>query len=159
MAALTTQSTVTPATIYALLDGGQYITITGALSRVQVDVDLYDGSTYSKLVTAAMLGNAHTQITQQPNSKAAQTNFTTSGVNVPASAFGILNGAESSYAPGSVVSSVFRVGADDVIPGRTMKTRTLFQWWSAANGAGSLVAEIWADEVRAWSTTAPINLG
>jgi hypothetical protein len=157
MPALTNQNTLSAATLYVLLDGGQYITVTGALSRVQVDVDLYDGSTYSKLVTAAMLGNAHTQITQQPNSKAAQTVAVTP--TGPTFASGTVNGAEASFPPGSVVSSVFRVGADDVIPGRTLKTRTLFQWWSAANGAGSLVAEIWADEVRAWSTTAPINLG
>lgn len=187
MGALTTAATL-PNPLYALLEGGQYLTIAGALSRVQVDVDFYDGSTYRKVVDAAMLGNAHSTVAEQKPSQGASTadgpgvahagtvpigaeahpvvaDFANAAVgNLSASISGsnqavVLPGATTSYAPAAITDSAFRVGADDVVPGITKKTRTLFQFWSEAAGAGSLVAEVWADEVRGWASSAPTNLG
>jgi hypothetical protein len=161
MPALTTQSTTSSA-IYALLEGGQYLTITGAASRVQVDVDLYDGSTYRKVVDAAMLGNAHTLVLQRESSQAEQYNpiVRTGGAIGGASGLvTVCDGATTSYVDTTAVDSSFRVAADDLIPGKTQKTRTLFQWWTGVNGGGNLIAEIWADEIRGWSTTIPTSMG
>jgi hypothetical protein len=165
MPALTTQSTTSSA-IYALLEGGQYLTITGAASRVQVDVDLYDGSTYRKVVDAAMLGNAHTLVLQRESSQAEQYNpvirqlaSSGSGVGLSGGLDVVADGATTSYVDATAVDSSFRVAADDLIPGKTQKTRTLFQWWTGVNGGGNLIAEIWADEIRGWSTTIPTSMG
>lgn len=75
MSAFTAQD-VNPDKIFVLLDGGIYFELSGVKSRCQVDVDYYDGSTHSKIVDAAMLGCAHSIVTQQENSKAAQTSPT-----------------------------------------------------------------------------------
>ena len=123
------------------MDGGQIVTITGAASRVQVDVDYYDGSTFSKIVDASILGNPHTLLRERANSVA-----------------GGADGAVTSYEATVYSDTSFKVADADLIPGATKKTRTLFQFWSAASGAGNLVAELWADEVRSWSTTKPENL-
>jgi hypothetical protein len=160
MPALIAQSTAN-VTLYALLEGGQYLTISGAASRVQIDVDLYDGSTYRKIVDAAMLGNAHTLVLQREPSQAEQYNPITragGGLGVAVGLTTVCDGATTSYVDSVAVDSSFRVGADDVIPGRTLKTRTLFQWWSASGGTGNLVAEVWADEIRGWCTAIPESM-
>jgi hypothetical protein len=161
MPALSAQAT-SSSPLYALLEGGQYLTITGATSRVQVDVDLYDGSTYRKVVDAAMLGNAHTLVLQRESSQAEQYNPVQragGGVGVSAGLTTVCDGATTSYVDTTAVDTSFRVAADDLIPGKTQKTRTLFQWWTGSGGSGNLVAEIWADEVRGWSTTIPTSMG
>lgn len=187
MAALSNAGTI-PNPLYILLEGGQYLTVANALSRVQVDVDFYDGSTYRKIVDAAMLGNAHTTVTPKPAAQAASVadgpgiahtgtvppgaeahpvvaDFANAAVaNLSASISSanqavVLPGAITPTDPKETVDSAFKVADADLIPGITKKTRSIFQFWSEANGAGSLVTEVWADEVRGWASSAPTNLG
>lgn len=155
MSALSTQLTL-PSPLYVLLEGGQYLTITGALSRAQVDVDFYDGSTYSKIVDAAMLGNAHTQFL--PHLKGAQTSASVdTGAQYPVPQV-VLDGAET-WAPINP-DTAFKVGADDLIPGITKKTITLLQWFdNAVPASGKLVGECTLAEYRGWSGSPPANLG
>lgn len=72
-------------------------------------------------------------------------------INVP-----ILDGATTF---GAQTDSAFRVGADDVVPGNTEKTRTLFQWWSTTDPADPdalEVAAVWADQIIEWGPNQPI---
>lgn len=173
MAALTTAASI-PNPLYVLLEGGQYLTVANALSRVQVDVDFYDGSTYRKIVDAAMLGNAHTTVTPQPPTQSAGTSAgptthpapdltgtaaASLSVSMQANQITALAPALTPTAPVATTDSAFKVADADLIPGATKKTRSIFQFWSEAAGAGSLVAEVWADEVRGWAGAAPTNLG
>ena len=169
---------VIPNPLYVLLEGGQYLTVGNVESMVFIDVDYYDNSTYRKIVDASVLGNAHQTITTQPTSTAAQTLATSPGVTPPSSPSGtaglISESLSLSYScaiepaiippetttsnPLAHLDSKFLVGSSDLIPGNTMKTMSVVQFWNSPSGAGSLVGEVMMDEVRGFSGTAPFNL-
>jgi hypothetical protein len=60
---------------------------------------------------------------------------------------------------GAQTDSAFRVGADDVVPGNTEKTRTLIQWWDNTDPADPTaleVAAVWADQIIEWGPNQPV---
>lgn len=156
MSALATANTLSGKDIYVLLKDDRYLKIQGALSRVAVDVDCYDGSTYSQLVDASILGNSHKLALP---AKGASTKGEIDWANslIPSGLSSLpalieLPGAESQTYD---TDSAFVL---TTTPGRTMKTRTLIQWFSATSGGGELVGEAWLDRISGWSNNPPMSL-
>ena len=169
---------VIPNPLYVLLEGGQYLTIGNAVSMVGVNDDYDDDSTYRNIIDASILGNPHSIVTVKPSKSDAQTLASEPSLTPPTTPAGpsgasssslsisysasiepaVINGALTTSAPSVQTDAKFLVGASDLIPGQTMKTMSIMQFWSAASGTGSLVGEVILDEIRSLSGTAPFNL-
>lgn len=157
MSALATANTLSGKDIYVLLKDDRYLKIQGALSRVAVDVDCYDGSTYSQLVDASILGNSHKlALPAKGASTKGETDWTTLG-SLPSS-FGSFPGLIELPGAESQTYDTDSAFVLTTTPGRTMKTRTLIQWFSATSGGGELVGEAWLDRISGWSNNPPMSL-
>lgn len=156
MSALATANTLSGKDIYVLLKDDRYLKIQGALSRVAVDVDCYDGSTYSQLVDASILGNSH-KLALPAKGASTKGEIDWNNAAIPTGLSSLpalieLPGAESQTYD---TDSAFVL---TTTPGRTMKTRTLIQWFSATSGGGELVGEAWLDRISGWSNNPPMSL-
>ena len=133
--------------LYILLRGNLEKKIADALSYSGEDVDCYDGETYSQLVDASILGNPH----WVPILKTGQQ-----------AGYGYVGGSNASSialdAPPTIEEVVDEAFVLTTAPGKTLKTRTLLKFWSAAAAGGSVVGEAWLDQIISWGPAPAVRV-
>lgn len=124
MAAFSSISLDPTLTYWLLLKNGAISSFTDVSSWDFVDGEFYDGTTYSKIVGADILGNAHSNVTVQANSKAAQSQGRlVESLNVPdpdannSAVIAAINGATGSLYTDSGGATTYSLPGGTTAPG------------------------------------------
>jgi hypothetical protein len=144
MAAFSTFALDPLKTYHVLLKDGSKSSVTGATSASFVDGDYYDGSTYSQIIGADVLGNSH----WVPIAKKAAEN-----------GYGYVGAANGEVTPlfggETVEECVDEAFVLTATPGKTLKSCTMMLFWSGASGTGNVLLFVPFHLMRIGAPTEP----